>query len=342
MISLRNILTQRNLFEKVDSLAIFGAYCKNFKEIGKNFSSEFRPDPHPSCRIENINGDLLYTDFGEASYRAIPFVMRKFNLDRHDVLRKINSDFNLDLIDLTKSKTILPKTKVDTISRINVKSKEKAVTQIKVKYQGFYKEDLQYWSNHGWTMDMLQRASIKPISNFWLTMEHFGMIDVPFNVSDEQAYTFDYYLHNGVFRRKLYFPERLGNKRFISNVDNSIIQNWDILPKNGIDTLYITSSKKDTGPFWHLNGHNCNAVAPNNEGTFLPESVFLGKIKKRYPRIIIWFDNDETGVKNGLKYAKKYGIESYCNPFNAPKDPSDIWRIDGGRVFNQILQKTIL
>ena len=342
MISLRNLLTQRNLLEKIDSYAIFSAYCKNFKEIGKDFSSEFRDDKDPSCRIEHIGGDLLYSDFGEGTYRAIPFVMRKFNLNHHDALRKINFDFNRDLIDLYKSDTILPRTKIDTISRLMIKPKEKSITKIQVKYVDFSDEDKQYWCSYGWTLDMLDRASIKAISNFWITMEHNGMIDVPFSVLDEKAYSFDYYKHNGVFRRKLYFTERIGRKRFVSNVDNTIIQNWDLLPKNGGDTLFITSSKKDTGPFWHLNGYQCNACAPNNEGSFLPESVFLGKIKKRFKRIIIWFDNDETGVKNALKYAKMYDIEPRWNPIGSPKDPSDMWHKDGGRVFNQILQKAII
>lgn len=340
MISLRNVLTQRNLYDKIDSYAIFKAYCKNFREVGKSFSSEFREDSNPSCRIEQVGGDLLYTDFGEGSYYAIQYVMRKFSLSRHDALRKINFDFNLDMVDFKRSDTILPKTQIVKADSNRIERKEKTPTIIKVKYQGFTADELRYWDSHGWTFDMLQRASIKSISNFWITMEHIGMIDVPFSVKDEMAFVYDYYMHEGVFRRKLYFPER-HEKRFVSNVDNTIIQNWDILPKCGGDILWITSSKKDTGPIWHLNGHYCNAVAPNNEGTFLPDKIFWTKIKPRWKRIIYWGDNDKVGIEYALKWAKKYQIEAVWNPIEAPKDPAALWAQDGGRIVNQVMQKFI-
>ena len=42
-----------------------------------------------------------------------------------------------------------------------------------------------------------------------------------------------------------YFPDRKENK-WISNVDNTIVQLVDVMPKQG-DILFITSSKKDAG-----------------------------------------------------------------------------------------------
>lgn len=342
MISLRNVLTQRNIYERIDSLSIFKAYCKNFDQIGKSFKSEFRPDDHPSCRIEMIGDDLLYSDFGEGKYRAIQFVMRKFGLSRPDALRKINFDFNLDLVDLYEpGKTYIPRTKIETIVKAGESIKEKKTTIIKVKYAPFYKEDLDYWSSYGWHYEMLRRASIRPISNFWITMSHINMIDCPFAVTDEKAYTFDYYNHNGIFRRKLYFPEREGKKRFISNVDDTIIQNWDLIPKQGVDCLFITSSKKDTGPFWRLNWPECNAVAPNTEASFLPEEVFYRKIKTRNKRIVLWYDNDATGIENAIKYSKMYGIEAHWNPIGAPKDPSDFVKRYGLREFNWLVQQKL-
>lgn len=344
MISLRNVLTQRNLYDKVDSYAIFKAYCKNFREVGKNFSSEFREDSNPSCRIENVGGDLLYTDFGEGSYYAISYVMRKFSLSRHDAMRKISFDFNLDMIDFSQSNSYFPKTEITDLRRKKYEGRnEKTPTGIKVKYCGFTADELRYWDRHGWTFDMLYRASIKSISNFWITMEHIGMIDVPFSVKDEMAFVYDYYMHDGVFRRKLYFPER-SDRRFISNVDNTIIQNWDLLPKQGGDILWITSSKKDTGCFWHLNGHFCNAIAPNNELSFIPEEVFYNKIRPRWKRIILWFDNDyekdqNFGIINAKKFSQMYNIEYFYNPIQyKAKDPAELVAKYGLREFNQLLK----
>lgn len=183
-------------------------------------------------------------------------------------------------------------------------------------------------------------ASIRPIDYFWLTMEHKGMIKMPYAVPHELAYSYDYYRHNGIYRRKLYFPERDGKHKWISNVDNTVIQNWDLLPKGGGDLLFITSSKKDCGPFARIY-NKWNSVAPNNETNPLPESVFYGKIRPRWNRIILFLDNDETGIQNALKWSKIYNIEAYWNPIGSPKDPSDFWKAHGGREFNYQLQKLI-
>ena len=169
-------------------------------------------------------------------------------------------------------------------------------------------------------------------------MIHKGMIKVPYAANRSLAYSYDYYMHEGIFRRKLYFPEKTGKEKWLSNVDNTIIQNWDLLPKSGGDVLFITSSKKDCGPFYRIY-NKWNACAPNNEGSFLPEDVFFKKIKPRWNRIILWFDNDDTGIKNSLKWAKKYQIEAVWNPVNAPKDQSDFVKAHGLREFNNLIQK---
>src|SRR5665647_2476748 len=64
IITTRNILTKSNLLDVISTYQIFSAYCKNFKQISKAFKSEFRDEKSPSCMIEYIGGDLLYTDFG--------------------------------------------------------------------------------------------------------------------------------------------------------------------------------------------------------------------------------------------------------------------------------------
>lgn len=339
IITTRNLLTKSNLFDLISTYQIFKAYCKNFTQISKPFKSEFRDEKSPSCMIEYIGGDLLYTDFGEGSYRAVEYVMRKYNLDFRDAIRKINLDFGLNLIDTSEREFRYVKTDIVKANQTPT-FKEKATTQIEVSYAPYRHYDLEYWDKYGWTEKMLQMASIRPIDYFWLTIEHKNVIKVPFAVPHELAYTYDYYRHNGVYRRKLYFPERQGKDKWISNVDNTVIQNWDLLPKGGGDLLFITSSKKDTGCYYRLY-NKWIACAPNSEGSFLPEEVFYRKIKPRWKRIILWLDNDETGVKNALKYSKMHDIECVWNPLKAPKDQSDWVAKDGLREFNYQLQKLI-
>ena len=133
--STRNVLTSKNLWEKIDSYNIFKAYCTNFDKVGVSFKSDMpnRPkeDTNASCQITNIKGDLLYTDFGDGSYRAIPYVMRKFGLSYYDALRKINQDFSLGLLDVSKTSISAP----TFIKKVKTpKTKEKSNTIIDVKY----------------------------------------------------------------------------------------------------------------------------------------------------------------------------------------------------------------
>lgn len=339
MITTRNILTKSNLLDVISTYQIFQAYCKNFRKISQPFKSEFRDEKSPSCMIEHIGGDLLYTDFGEGSYRAIEYVMRKFNLDFRDAIRKINLDFRLNLIDNSDRDFKYVRT---VISKINQTPhfKEKTTTLIEVSYAPYKDYDLEYWHQYGWTEEMLQMASIRPIDYFWLTMEHKNLIRMPYAVPHELAYSYDYYRHNGIYRRKLYFPERDGKHKWISNVDNTVIQNWDLLPKGGGDTLYITSSKKDCGPFIRI--YNAwNSIAANSESSFILDKIFYLKIKPRWKRIIYFGDNDEAGIRYAIKWSKKYQIEAVWNPLTAPKDPAALTAKDGLREFNYQLQKLI-
>lgn len=340
--STKNILTKQNLLNKVTSYQIFKAYVKYFDQVGKPFKSEFRDEKSPSCMIEMIGGDLLYTDFAEGSYRALEFVMRKFNCSFKEALYIVNNDFGLKLIGSNEdfspqhSPIMIPE-------KEDVSFKEKSTTIIDVHYKRFEDADLFYWNQYGWTEEMLKMASIRPIDYYWLTMIHKGMIKVPYASNRSLAYSYDYYMHEGIFRRKLYFPEKTGKEKWLSNVDNTIIQNWDLLPKSGGDILFITSSKKDCGPIYRLYGglHESpywNAIASNSESQFICEPVFY-KLRRRFDKIILWLDSDDTGIKNMKKFSSIYNIPWMSNPLycKCPKDQSDLWKDVGGNEFRRIM-----
>jgi len=82
----------------------------------------------------------------------------------------------------------------------------------------------------GWDLNSLKMAKISAISHFRLTIENKGINDVLY-ICDNYSYNMDYYYNNGAFRRKLYFPKKESSKKWLSNVDSSIIQGWGLLPK---------------------------------------------------------------------------------------------------------------
>jgi len=330
-------ITLEELMSKVSSFDIFKHYCTNFRQIGKLFCSEFRSDKSPSCSIKMYNGDLLYKDFGgDESYDAIGYVMRKYNLGFNDTLNKIYEE--MKVMDSSHNDTVFGNMRQNSGQRNEGGSN----SIIRIKKRDFTNKDIEYWSRFYWTEDMLKMSKTYSISHYWIN-------DVFFNVEDELGFSYDYYEHNGIFRRKLYFPERSDYKWF-SNVDNSIVQLVDVAPKMG-DVLFITSSKKDAGVFWRMQIENMfpdkviHGVAPNNESSFVPEEWY-NKMKTRWKHIVIWYNNDwnksdNPGVKYAKKYSEMYNIPYYYNPDNEPKDPSDFVKKYDLKKFNLLIKNKL-
>ena len=310
-------LTRENILKRVDSYQLFKAYCKNFKAINKKFSSEFRKDKEPSCVIIHWDGDLLYKDFGERSYRVFDYIARKFDLDYNQTLKKVNKDFGLGLgyaSDHTVASLVIPEKLSDDSDLID---QAKIITIIDIQPRNWTKADKAYWDSYKIPLKLLEYHNIKSIGQYRLTkneteVSYFRVN--PFML----AYSIDYYWNNGVFRRKLYFPQSKW-RRFVSNIDATIVQGWTLLPKNGGKILFVTKSYKDILIF-NLLGYW--AIAPNNEGAYIPPEV-MDKLKSRWNNIYVWFDNDEGGIKGAKSFSDKFNLPMIHNPLGEPKDPSD-------------------
>lgn len=310
-------LTKENILQKIDSFQLFRTYCPGFTTIDRMFSSEFREDSKPSCHIIMWKGDLYYKDFGEKQgYRIFDYLKRKFNTNYSEVLQKINNDFNLGLggAESNNSGTSLV---IPEKSSVDLTRQEKKPTVIDIKPRSWTTLDKKYWSEYSIPSKLLEYHSIKSISRYRITNEKKnGVIYTlnPFMI----GYSIDYYWSNGVFRRKLYFPQIKKGGRFISNVDATIVQGWILLPKQG-EILFITKSYKDILIF-NLLGYW--AIAPNNEHAYIPDPV-MNKLKCRFKNIYLWFDNDEGGIRGASQFGTKFNLQINHNPLGQPKDPSD-------------------
>jgi len=325
-------LTKENILKHLDSYQLFKAYCLNFKNVDRMFKSEFRKDNDPSCHIVMWEGDLLYKDFGEKGYRVFDYIARKFNTDFHGTLRIINKDFNLGLggsktrVASSTAKEIPSKAGLDTGLL------EPHPTIIEIQKRRWTKYDREYWAQYEIPPLLLKYHRIWSLDTYRIDSKKQG--DITFRVHPEQlAYSFDYYWHNGVFRRKLYFPQAHGRGRFASNVNNTIVQGWTLLPKNKQDILFVTKSYKDILTF-NLLGYW--AIAPNSEHSFIPDNV-MEKLKQRFSNIYVWFDNDEGGLKGGSGFADKFSLPFTHNPIGEPKDPSDYVKEYSSNQFDKLV-----
>ncbi len=324
-------LTKENILKKLDTYQLFQAYCRNFKAIDKMFKSEFRKDSRPSCHVVVWEGDLLYKDFGERGYRAFDYIARKFNTDYQGALKIVNHDFGLGF---GSNASVEVNASMETPEKVHfdVKQFERQPTIIDIKPRRWTKLDREYWAQYEIPPLLLKYHKVYSIESYKVDSKYQD--NVSYRVNPYQlAFSYDYYWHKGVFRRKLYFPQTKGRFRFISNVNNTIVQGWTLLPKNKQDILFVTKSYKDILTF-NLLGYW--AIAPNSEHSFIPDHV-MDKLKKRFSNIYVWFDNDEGGLTGGEGFASKFDLSFTHNPIGEPKDPSDFVKEYSSKKFDKLI-----
>jgi len=281
---------------------LFKKYCNNFEYINVSFKSELREDKTPSCRIADLGSGLRYKDFGS----AIPatdvwgYVMLKFGLNFPEALEKIATDLYI-----TSTTGII-------IEPVLQKSYPRPPRKhLLIKRRDWLLSDKEFWYNrYNITKELLNSYCVKPIDYYWFNGTVFRVL--------KHAYSYDYYWNEGVFLRKIYQPYSHKNK-WISNVDTTIVQGIDNIPKLA-PLLVISSSLKDVMCLKLL---DYNAVAPNNERSWLPAMVWK-KFKKRYKKIVILFDNDETGLESASNFSKQYSIDYKYIPLSFTRQNKNI------------------
>lgn len=295
-------LTVDNIFRKITSYDIFKKYCPDFQRVGQAFKSPIRVDKNPSAFIIYYGGDLLFKDFGEGSYRAIDFVSRLFFTSFRETLQKINEDFGLGLEGGEVNDHLVSQSLEDI-------AHEKEIKVIKIKKRDWNTSDKEYWGTYGIGLHTVNLFDVVPISYF--------SINDYLTKADNIAYSYNYYWEKEVYRRKIYQPMSKVLK-WVSN-GGHVVQGEGVLPHAG-NLLIITSSLKDVMTLYEL---GYTAIAPTSETVFVPEEYFL-KQNKRFKRIVLFMDSDETGMKRNIELSKKWNLEYIFIPNeNKTKDISD-------------------
>jgi hypothetical protein len=325
-------LTLENILYHVDEYNIFRRYCSNFKHINQKFLSELREERSPSCVINKYKGRLYYKDFGVSGkgMSCISYITQKYGDTYFQALSRIASDFNLKDIECNNSSstnhTILYETP-------NIPDSTKTIIQ--VKRRRWRKMDVEFWTDrYGIELERLEKHKIRAVSHLWIN-------EVPIYVgSMRRAYDYYYYYNDGVHRRKIYQPD--SKYKFISNVDSTIVQGIKNIPKSG-ELLIITSSYKDVLVLETL---GYNSIAPNNEISFIPDHV-LHKLKNRYHRIVVFFDNDfnkevNTGLVQSKLFSDRYNLRYILIPAEyGAKDVSDFREKYGFKSTQELVKRLI-
>jgi len=325
-------LTEENIFKKTSEYDVFSYYIPEFEALNKKFCSPLRNDSKPSCGIRDIEGKLFYKDFGTGEvFTVINFVKTKYNLNYFDALRVISNDFNLGL----NKQSITPKS-MGMAGKIGVPKKSvPKETIIKIKRREWNKGiDKSYWSEFGWTREMLNHFKICAISHLWINSTYLTM--KPNNPS--YAYIFP----KNEF--KILSPN--SEHKWISNTSLDTLQGWEQLPPSG-DLVVITSSLKDVGLLYK---YGYPAVAPSAESAGISINK-ITELQERFKQIIILYDNDgefdPEDLKNGKgkaaakKLSIEYKLKMVFIPDGEPKDPSDFYKKHGDIPTKELLNRLL-
>lgn len=296
MIRFGDELTMKNVLKLVSPYQIFKYYTPELN-LGKVISSPFRTDNDPSFGlfIGKDSGEVLYNDLrGGNSGNWVSYLMKLYGLEFYDVLRMVNRDMNLQLMDFSNTTIKTQKITSKIVTDLKEEDKNKDLI-LNVRKRKWKQIDGNYWLPYGITSDLLGEET-SPIITYWFN--NWKSV-----LADELAYVYDFYFDGVIWRRKIYQPLSKTDK-WKTNLNNLVIDGIKDIPKSG-ELLIITKSRKDR---LVLKSLGYNAIATNNESSWIPD-VNFEKLKHRFKRIVVFFDNDETGMTNSLKFAEKYEID---------------------------------
>lgn len=314
-------LTVKNILKKIRDYDIFSYYIDDLT-IGKAISSPLRVDNHPSFSVYPSDFGLKYIDYATGDQgTCFDFVMKKYNLNFFECLAVINNDFRLGLSSKGYTK---PTLSIVGVKQDKAPARKNDTAVIQVKRRGWNdREDKSFWSQYGITCKILNFFNVYPLTHIWVNdwLVHTTTKDNP---------SYGYYF--GDDHWKVYSP--YSNHKFISNTPKDVYAGYQQLPERG-DLLVMTKSLKDVICLYQ---HGVHAIAPQSEGQNITHK-FMGEMKERFKRIVVFYDNDQAGKRGTRKVCGTHALNSVVTP--EEKDISDYHK-KFGREKTGLLIKNLL
>lgn len=320
-------ITEELIFSKFSEETIMGFYLHVPIKKGL-FRSPLRNDKNPTCSFyRNKSGQLIFKDFATNQHlTCVNVVMTLYNCNYYEALKIMANDFGIVKYD----NLVKHKGKID-LNPIKIEDKE--MSKIQVEIQDFTKQELKWWGKYGITPEILKKFDVYSCKHIWLNGQLFAK-------SQEHCPIFGYYgkKYQGHELWRCYFPKRK-NYRFITNWMSKKIQGYDQLPKTG-KLLVITKSMKDVLCLYSM---GISAIAPNSETQFVSKSV-LNNLKQRFEHIVVFYDNDETGISFMNRIKKTYPelIYTWIPRHLKSKDISDFYKDNGRKTTLNLIKNFIL
>lgn len=311
----REDLSPRLILKYVKQADIFEKFGDLKVSRGK-FKNPLRSDNKPSCYFfVNSYNKIKFVDQAKGTvWDCFDFVQQKFSCDFNTALKIIADEFNVDYFGKLKRNT-------PVITPIKLEEKEKEIVfldslkenkQIKVvASQKYSKKFLNYWSKYQISETTLKKFQVFEIESAFY--DNKMLVHKPNNICA------GYLIENKYW--KIYQPFNQSHKWFSDSPLHSVQGTLQI--DKDKDLLIITKSLKDVMCLYEL---GITAISPQSETTFIRKDRFE-KLKTIYKHIIIFFDNDETGIEKSKKFSLEYEIP-YIILDTKEKDLSDYIKVN--------------
>lgn len=327
----KETLTTENILRYIDDYSMYSYYIGKELELNARYSSPLRTtDENPSFTLFKGGRDSkIYFKDHARDYKGDIFQFVRLlmtgcepkKVSFIDVLKQIDTDFNLGLYTENGINKLVPKRVV------SIPQKERYSIQITSKRINS-KSFLDFWKQYDISIDTLKQYNCKEVS-----IIHYK--------SKVDSYRFQVYPKTLCIayqiggRYKLYFPHEDKKKKFQNDFPENWIEGFLQLKYNK-DFVIITKSMKET--MFFREHFDWDTVAGKSENTKIPPHL-MKQLFDRYKKVYIWLDNDEAGIKAQASYIEKYpGLIPIVYQVEQ-KDPTDRYIITNKqKCLNEITQ----
>lgn len=308
-------ITLEQIEEKISQKEILEAYIG---DISKPICSPFRKDRNPSLTFKVKGNKVIWKDWGTGEGGdAFTFLMLYFNKSFNEILNKVWNDLILN--------NSYDKIKVKRKNNFS-KSSDNLNKNFIIQTQSFGFFDRKYWKSYGISIKTLIKYNVYSIKYF-----KFNGIFLEYSINNP---IYGYKFSENIW--KIYTPFNK-KRKFLFNGNKNIIEGYDQLDSIG-EFLFITKSLKDVMLFREL---GYNAISFISE-TVLPDKEIILKLKERFKRIIVFYDNDDAGIKGAENICSNYNLEKMLIPKEfETKDITDTFRKYGKEFVIDYLNKSL-
>ena len=296
----RGFISKERLLSLVSQEEIFELVFKFKPQEFEYVTSPLRKDNDPGCWFSyHTNGLLYFIDFAHQRTHSDCFNIVQDYFQIPNFYLTLEFIYN-SLIQGNKAKEPLH------IKEEFVKQDKKKV-KLLIEARQFTPNDGLFWSKYGIKKSHLIEDRVFPVQKLFALNTKTGSHIIDCN---DIAYSYNDFPES---RKKVYFPLRVGKRRFLTNCVKDDIGGINSLAPLG-RTLIITKSYKD---YRVLKNNGKHVVWFQNEG-MIPNDLNLNNLVRHYGNVIVWFDNDQTGIEASEK------VKQHINSF-VPNKARNLW-----------------